>query len=394
VTDVSAEPSDANTGYAGVVEVLQALIGIDSVNRERGGKEDAERDIGRCLADRLRATGCAVHLQRVRDNVDNVIGILEVDKTRPFRIFCAHMDTVNVEGMTVDPFVADVRDGRVYGRGACDTKGSVAAMLTAFARYAAGPEPRNNTALLFSVDEETGKAGVKAFCDGFMNDRLGTVEGVVVGEPSEMKIVSAHGGCVRFAVETGGVACHSSKPHLGESAILNMMTIIRRLEEEYAPTLNARSHSLTGHAVCSVTRIEGGKEINIIPDRCVIHVDRRVVPGEDSDTVYREMVAFLEPYRESCRCRVHPPMVTDYPLDNPDGSAFIGKIRAVFDAGEWPSELCGVVMGTEASDFSRRGVPAVVIGPGSADQAHQNDEWVGIDQLQWAENAYFELMRM
>ena len=146
---MSAEPFDASTGNAAVVEVLQALIAIDSVNWERGGEPDAERDIGRYLAERLQATGCEVHLQRVRNNVDNVVGIFEVDKTRPFRMFCAHMDTVNVEGMTVDPFVADVRNGRVYGRGACDTKGSLAAMLTAFSHYVSDPDAQNNVALVF-----------------------------------------------------------------------------------------------------------------------------------------------------------------------------------------------------------------------------------------------------
>jgi succinyl-diaminopimelate desuccinylase len=377
---------------ADVVEALCELISINSINQERGGKKDAESEIGRYLIDCLKAIGCNAKLQHVRDNVDNVIGIFEVNKNRPFRIFCAHMDTVNAEGMTINPFDAELKNGRVYGRGACDTKGAIAAMLSALSRYVSGREPQNNIAVVFTVDEESGKTGIKKFCSSFIKEHFGKIEGVVVGEPSEMKIVSAHGGCVRFAIETGGVACHSSTPHLGESAILNMMKIIQKLELEYKPTLNDRQHPLIGKAVCNVTQIQGGKEINIIPDHCIIYIDRRVVPGEDSDVVYREMAAFFEPEKQSCRCRVHPPLLVDYPLHNSEDCAFLRKIKAVFNARNWPSETHGLLMGTEASDFSHMGIPSVVIGPGSVDQAHRNDEWVSIDQLQLAEEAYFELM--
>jgi acetylornithine deacetylase/succinyl-diaminopimelate desuccinylase family protein len=374
------------------IDVLKKLISIDSINNERGGKKDAEYEIGQYLTAYLKRIGCNVMLQHVRDNVSNVIGIIEIDKNYPSRIFCAHMDTVNIEGMTANPFDAVINEGRIYGRGACDTKASLAAMLTAFSRYVSDSRRFNNIAVLFTVDEESGKAGVKKFCGEFMKENFKDIEGVVVGEPTEMKIVSAHGGCVRFSIETGGIACHSSTPQLGESAILNMTKVIEKLEKEYKPSLSTRWHPLTGKAVCNVTRIQGGKEINIIPDNCVIHIDRRVVPGEDSDAVYKEIAAFLESEMQSCRCKVNPPMLVDYPLYNSDDCRFLQKVQAVFNALNWPSQPCGLMMGTEASDFSRIGVPALVIGPGSINQAHSNDEWVSLEHLQWAQDAYLELM--
>ena len=264
--------------------LLAGLIGYDTVNGHISGVPHPERKLAEYLEETARGLGFKAERLFLDADGFNLLVTHEVDRGRPWLLFESHLDTVTVEGMEIDPFQAKIENGRIYGRGACDTKGTGASMLWALKRYAAEAGGSNNIGILYSVDEEIGKSGAQKF----VSDQLPALGwrpvGVVVGEPTLLKPVVSHNGVARWKIHTRGVAAHSSDPSQGRSAISTMVRVIDQIETDYVPSLEA-SHPLTGRAQCSVNVIRGGAQINVIPDHCEIEVDRRVVPGEDVNDV-------------------------------------------------------------------------------------------------------------
>ncbi len=377
-----------------VIQTLQAMVRIDSVNSAISGKPKAESALGDWLSKCAKAYGLQVKRLPVEGRADQVLVTHEVDPDAPWLLFDSHMDTVAVDGMTVEPFGGEVREGRLYGRGACDTKGTGAAMLWALKRYAESGEIGNNVALFFGVDEEVGMHGVTTFLKHDYPKLGFTPAGVIVGEPTELHPVIAHNGVVRWRVQTHGVAAHSSVPHEGRSAISMMMRLIWAIEQGYIPSLNAE-HELTGHAACSVNLIKGGSAANIIPDRCVIDVDRRVVPGEDLSRLLPDFVDVLD------KVRREDPTI-DYTLDVgtnnppllPTGNvALTDFIKQVLAGHDLPTLVLGAPFGTHACHYANAGLPAVVIGPGEIDKAHTRDEYISLAQLEHGVEVYLGMMR-
>ena len=191
-----------------------------------------------------------------------------MDRQAPWLLFESHLDTVSVEGMTVDPFQGRILDGRLYGRGACDTKGTGAAMLWALFRYRQRGGP-NNVAILFTLDEEIGKTGVRTFVASQLTDLAWRPVGVVVGEPTRLRAVVAHNGVVRWRIRSGGRGRPLFESRQRTVRHCMITEVIGALEERYVPRLTAE-HPLTGKAQCSINLISGGTQINIIPEHCEI----------------------------------------------------------------------------------------------------------------------------
>ncbi|MDE2997642.1 MAG: M20 family metallopeptidase [Gemmatimonadota bacterium] len=381
------EPHDA------CESLLQAMVGFDTVNSAISGKPDAERALSVYLEAQAEAMGLDTRRLPVTGEGFNLLVTRQVDGQAPWLLFESHLDTVSVDGMTIDPFGGRVADGRMYGRGTCDTKGTGAAMLWALSRYSRGSGP-NNVAILFTLDEEIGKTGVRTFVASQLPDLDWRPAGVIVGEPTRLQAVVAHNGVVRWRIRTEGVAAHSSDPSRGQSAIRAMMEVIEALEERYIARL-ASEHPLTGRAQCSINLIRGGAQINMIPEHCEIHVDRRVVPGEDPDTVIPAVEGVLEELRtRSPHLTVvqKAPDMVDSPLDPAGGKAFGVFVASVLKSMGLPDELTGVGYGTDASSFSRAGIPAVVLGPGDIAQGHTANEWIELEQLRAGVDVYFNLM--
>jgi acetylornithine deacetylase len=312
----------------------------------------------------------------------------------PWVLFDSHLDTVTIDGMTIDPLAAQVRGGRLYGRGSCDTKGTGAAMLWALGEYARSERQPNNVALLFPVDEEFGMSGVRAFITRHYH-ALGFVpRGVIVGEPTLLRPFVAHNGAVRWRIATSGVAAHSSDPSRGISAIRKMVDVIGAIERDYIPGLTAR-HPLTGKAQCSINIIRGGQQINIVPDHCAIDLDRRVVPGERSEDVLPAVQAILDrltdrdPTMRTTQTRIFscPPLA---PTSNP---SFLQAVQQVLADMGLPTDPVGGPFATDGGDLATTGLPVVVIGPGDIAQAHTKDEWIALDQLHRGVELYGRLMR-
>ena len=391
-----------------LTETLCRLVAIPSVNpsgRDVSGPEFLETRLTDYLEELFHAMGLRCQRQHVSPGRDNIIARLD-GETPPesggrVLLFDAHQDTQPVDGMTIAPFDPVIRDGRLYGRGSCDTKGSMAAMLAALARLAE-ERPAGMPTVLMScpVDEESGFTGIRALTKLFNDDTLSrpteTIfprkpDAVVVGEPTGLNIVVAHKGAVRWRCCSRGLAAHSSNPAAGENAIYAMARVLPIFERYQAEAVrDVSAHPLCGGATLNVGTIHGGVSVNTVPDRCVVEIDRRVPPGEDTAAAYNHFMAYfaqqggLDFPVENERPFFELPSLSD------DGNREVADRLA--DAVRGVLGRCergGVAYGTHAGVYAAAGIPSVVFGPGHIEQAHTDDEWLPLDQLEQAAGIYY-----
>jgi acetylornithine deacetylase len=379
-----------------VTRLLADLVAIPSVNpmgRPLSGPGYLESGMTDYLERWLGGLGVPVERQTVDPGRDNLIARFESPGATRTILFDVHQDTVPVEGMTIPPFTPTVEGGRLYGRGACDVKAGMAAMLAAFARLVRErPAGAASVVLACTVDEEfthTGSSRLAATPHGAAL--------AVVAEPTRLQIVNCHKGAVRWKVRTQGVACHSSTPNLGVNAIYRMAEVVSALARHADDLARAEPHPVLGPPSLSVGRIEGGQSVNVVPDLCEIEVDRRVIPGErPADCMGSTEAALRERLGSLDGIEFLPAWVKMPPL-SPESTAAGGWVEAVGRAvarvtGSRPS-VSGVPYGTDAGPLSERGLPCLVFGPGDIAQAHTKDEWVDLDQVRQAADAYFEIAR-
>ncbi len=368
------------------------MVSLDSVNpaSDEGGRE---AKIIEYLAFVAAAFGFSVRRLPVADYGENLLILFDRGPNRPWILFDSHLDTVSVDNMSIDPFGGEVRDGKLWGRGACDTKGSGAAMLWALHEYARSGEYLNNVAVLFSVDEEVGMRGIRSFVDNDYPTLGFGRPGVVVGEPTKLRLVTAHNGVCRVRVRTHGVAAHASYPQAGRSAISAMAKIITELEQGYIAGLS-QSYELTGKAQCSINTIRGGSSTNVIPDLCEAEIDQRMVPGEDPDEVVAGLRSALSAIKES-----HPEIEYEMdvlflspPLTPVPNSPLAASARRALAREGLSEEETGVTYATNAGDLSKRGVDTIVFGPGDIAQAHTRNEWIDIEELKRSVRVYRAIM--
>ncbi|MFI4877076.1 MAG: M20 family metallopeptidase [Blastopirellula sp. JB062] len=381
------------------VEILQELIAIPSVNpmgKECSGAEYFEFGMTSWLVDFFRRLDVEYEVQEVTEGRCNVVARLNADEDAPTIMLDAHQDTVPVDGMTIAPFAPVIKEGRLYGRGACDVKGGMAAMLTAFARLATErPAGRANVIMSCSCDEEFSAQGArflaKRWQDAGATDSLvsSPPDFCVVAEPTDLNVIVAHRGVVRWKVETRGIACHSSRPHEGRSAIYDMAQVIQALQR-YADDLPRRvgAHPLCGTPTLSVGRILGGTSVNIVPEHCEIEIDRRTSPGERADQVWKEIDVYLRQETDA-NFVMQPPWIDADSLSDETNQAWADRLIRHIQAVSGPCEKQGAWYCTNASSFDAGGVPSVVYGPGSIAQAHTADEWIEIEQLRQASETYY-----
>ena len=242
------------------------MVSFDTVNPEFEGKVGGEAKLAEHLEIVAHSWGLQTRRCPVAGGLFNLLITTEVARDAEWLLFESHLDTVSHAGMTVPATELTVIDGRLHGRGACDTKGSGAAMLWSLKHYAADAKRERNAGVLFSVDEEARMRGAHAFAARELHE-FKRLRGIVVGEPTQLQPVVAHNGALRWRTTTRGVAAHSSDPTKGRSAIRAMLDVVDALETKFVP-LAQREFPLTGRAAASVNVIGGGTAVNIIPDRC------------------------------------------------------------------------------------------------------------------------------
>ena len=396
-----------------LVETLSQLVAIPSVNpmgRPLSGPEYYEYRLTEYLEQFFRRLGLPCQRQTIAPLRDNIVARLEgtvpPERGGPLLMFEAHQDTVPVDGMVIPPWEPTVRQGRLYGRGACDIKGGMAAMLWALARLAderaapGGETPPMPTLIMAcTVNEEHGFSGAQDLRHLWEDQAPGLIprppDACVVAEPTSLQVVVAHKGAVRWRLSTRGRAVHSSQPHLGDNALYKMARVLLALEQ-YAQEVQRTvpHHPLCGPATLSVGTITGGISVNTVPDRCTIEIDRRLLPGEETHAAYAEVQDYLSrSLGDGLALEHEPPFLIGPALADTHNQLLGARLAEVARSVVGRSELVGVPYGTDASKIAAAGVPSVVFGPGSIAQAHTADEWIDLEQLALAAEVYYRFAR-
>jgi succinyl-diaminopimelate desuccinylase len=359
-------------------KLLRELIAIPSVNPSFLPPNDprvGEQRVADYLAAVAASAGLDVEFREVLPGRSNLLArLLPINKVKQRIMLAPHMDTVGEPGTHASMFEPRVHNGRLFGRGACDTKGCVAAMLTALMSLARSAGRPKETEIVFVglIDEEDGQRGSRALADsGFKADLA------IVGEPTRLQVVTAHKGDVWLRMETIGKAAHGARPELGRNAVHSMARVVELLETTYAKQLRRRRHPLLRHATVNVGTIAGGTQPNIVPARCAISVDRRTLPGETDRSVFREIRALLRQHHldarmVSTRNGVCLPLETD--RDLPLVRQFMNCVRQ--------TKPVGVDFFCDAAVLAGGGTPSVVFGPGDIAQAHTAEEWISLRSLE------------
>jgi acetylornithine deacetylase len=358
---------------SGLLEELIALPSVNPAFLPARHPHAGEGRVAEFLAAVAADVGLEVEFQKALPHRPNlVVRLLSKSKPSQRILLAPHLDTVNVADEA--QFTPRKKGGRLYGRGACDTKGSVAAMMSALCSLARSKQRPGRTEIVFAglIDEENAQSGSRALVkNGFKADLA------IVGEPTRLQVVTAHKGSLWLQIETRGKAAHGASPHLGRNAVHAMARVVDFLETNYATRLSKRQHPLLGHATVSVGSIAGGSQPNIVPDRCVISVDRRTLPGETEAGVCREIGVFLMDKNLPAKVtgqKIAPCVPLETNVKLPLVRQFmrsVGQTRPV-----------GVNFFCDAAVLGHGGIPSVVFGPGDIAQAHTADEWISLASLE------------
>jgi acetylornithine deacetylase len=360
-------------------KLLSELIALPSVNPAFLPPGDA-RAGEQCVADFVAVTaaraGLEIEFQKALPGRVNLIARLRPKgKISQTILLAPHLDTV--PAVSEKQFMPRKVGDRLFGRGACDTKGSVAAMLSALCVLAKSSGRPRATEIIFAglVDEESAQAGSRAFAKSRLKADL-----AIVGEPTNLQIITAHKGNIWLQLETHGKSAHGSRPELGRNAVHAMARLVDALETDYAAILRKRRpHPLLGHATVNVGTICGGTQPNIVPDACVITVDRRTLPGETEAGVKREIETFLA--RKKLRATFsNARSAPCLPMETP---ASLPLVRQ-FLRGIGQRKPAGVNFFCDAAILAQSGIPSIVFGPGDIAQAHTADEWISLRSLERA----------
>lgn len=374
------------------VEMLRELVSIPSVNPGFRTEDDrseifGEKRIAEYLADYFKRAGCKVWLDEVFPGRSNLIALLAGGKKGRSIALQTHLDTVQITGMTVDPWGR--KDGdRLYGRGSCDTKASTAAFACAVRQFAESSKLDADLYFIGTVDEENGFGGSRHLGKRYRFDAC------IVGEPTKLKAVTAHKGSVRFSLVAEGTSAHTSTPELGRNAVFEMFDLMQDFRIAFDRFTGSRTHRLTGAATWTPTKIRGGVGLNTVPEVCSIAIDRRLVPGEQPEDVIR----FIDDWSRRCLeegrpWRVGDIIMSDPPFEsNPDGPPAAALRQALAEAG-LDAEAKGVPYGTDATKIAAGGTPCVIFGPGDIAQAHKSDEWIDLPQVALASDIIIEAVK-
>ncbi|MDB4720484.1 M20 family metallopeptidase [Verrucomicrobiales bacterium] len=366
--DNRADPTTLN-------KLLSSFIRIPSVNPDGdpGTEQEntGEYEMARAVGNFLEKIGAEVWYDEVEPDRPNVIGRFPGFEGKPQILLGPHLDTVGVGGMTVDPFGGQRRDGKIYGRGASDTKGTLAAMLWALSEIGSEKIRDLDIGVTFVgfMGEETGQPGSRHFAQQYGSE----YDFALVGEPTGNDLVYRHKGTLWLKIKSMGQAAHGSMPERGDSAISKMVELIRLLESDFREDLLSSEYfdELLGYPTINIGVISGGTRTNIVSEECTIEIDFRLTPqlgGEDALKLFKKFLSnhkFNE-IKIDIKLRCEP---LNTPVDNP-------FIKGLSNLSNDP-KLVGAPWFCDAAVLSAEGgIPAVAAGPGHIDQAHTADEWI------------------
>ncbi|HKQ38861.1 MAG TPA: M20/M25/M40 family metallo-hydrolase [Verrucomicrobiae bacterium] len=367
-------------------KLVRELIALPSVNPAFLPANDAhagENRVAEFIAAIATRAGLEVEFRPVYPTRSNLLATYTPSGKPKRKVLLApHMDTVGAPGAVFTP---QLKGNRLYGRGACDTKGSIAVMLSALLELTESPERPSQTEIVFAglVDEESLQAGSRALAASKFK-----ADFAIVGEPTRCKVVTAHKGAVWLKLETHGKAAHGAKPELGRNAVYEMARVCTLLETQYTAQLLKRRHALLEHGTINVGAIRAGQQPNIVPAHCSALIDRRTLPGETNASVVRELRTLfgahgLSPTFSSIHPHPCPALETD--RAHPMVQQFMTHARQRSPEG--------VTFFSDAAVLAAGGIPSVLFGPGDIAQAHTPDEWIDVAQLEQGKTALLKFLQ-
>ena len=372
------------------VRYLRDYIAIPSVNPM--GRSDipdeisGERRYAEHLLEQLRRIGLDAELVGTPER-PSVIAEARSARASETVLIASHLDTVPVDGMQIDPFDPVLRDDRIFGRGSCDTKGGMAALVAAVERLLESGQLAKNVILVGEADEELGSQGARDVLE-----KLGVAmpDWAIATEPTEMRVMTAHKGIAIARLNAHGRACHSSRPEEGQNAIVQLAKAVLALDELAAELRNSL-HPKLGSGTLSVGLIEGGQAPNMVPDEAHLICDRRLLPGEDEELVRSQIETILA--REGlsgvdiASCELGKP-----PLETAEDHPAVRSCQNALASVGLATDPSFGTFGTDAGVFSSVGIPSVVLGPGSIEQAHTAREHVPIAEIEAMTELLVELL--
>ena len=359
-----------------VNKLLRNLVAIDSVNPSLVPGGAGEREISGFIASEMRSFGMDVEVTEVAPGRPNVVGLLEGRAQGKSLMFCGHIDTVGVEGMS-SPFDPIERDGRLYGRGAGDQKGGVAAMIEAARSLAnSGSMKAGRLIVAAVVDEEYASIGADSLVKNWHADAA------VVTEPTDLIVSIGHKGFSWVQITTEGRAAHGSQPLEGRDAILRMGRVLSRLEGLDRKLQSQPPHPVLGTPSLHGSLIEGGRELRTYPDRCVLQIERRTIIGESSNIALEEAEDILatlaqeDPdFQGSAQL-----LFSRAPYETPEGYELPSILESVLSCSGRSAKRAGMTYWTDAAILGQAGIPSVIFGPGGGGY-HGLEEYVRVEEV-------------
>jgi acetylornithine deacetylase len=379
----------AAMGLSGDLEKLVCeLVAIESVNPDLVSTGSGESKIAAFVASWLAAEGLEVQVAEPVPGRASVIAVLAGTGGGTSLMLNAHMDTVGAGGMK-DPFTPMRREGRVYGRGAYDMKGSLAAIMIV-AREAKKLKLRGDVIVAAVADEEVASVGTAAVLKRIEADAA------IVTEPTEMRLCLAHKGFAWLEVETRGVAAHGSRPDLGVDAVAHMGRILTGVLELDRRLRTGRAHLLLGTGTIHASLIEGGQELSTYPARCVVKLERRTIPGEDGASAVGEIEALIAAARsEDPALEATARLLLERPPSQLGADSFVTEAveRAATEVMRRQPEVIGVAYWMDMALSNAIGIPTVAFGP-SGEGAHADVEWVDVASLETCVQVYLRTVEL
>ena len=369
-----------------VIALLRDLVAINSVNPTLVPGAPGERAIAGLIAADLRRSGLDVVEETVVPGRPNVVGVLEGRTKGRTLMFCGHTDTVGVSGMA-DPFTPVERGGRLYGRGAQDMKGGVAAMMSAAATVAARGGVKAGRLIVAAVaDEEHSSIGADALVKRWRADAA------IVTEPTDLAIAVGHKGFAWVDIIVDGKAAHGSRPADGQDAILRLGRVLARLEALDAVLQARPAHPLLGNGSLHASMIQGGRELSSYPDRASLQMERRTLPSEPESTALEEVQAILDALaREDATFRGRAtPMFSRPAYEVPADHELPHALAAALARAGGQPRIAGASFWTDAAILGHAGIPSILFGPGGAG-LHSTEEYVNVSDVVTCRDALVEL---
>jgi acetylornithine deacetylase len=361
------------------VALTRALTRIDSRNPTLAPDSGGEAEIAAALAGVLSDWGFSTELTDSAPGRPNLVARVGPPES-PAMMFMGHLDTVGVEGMTHDPFAADIKGGRIYGRGSADMKSGVASMCVAALRAleSSGDRAKRQIIIAAVTDEEYESLGTRALIESGVS-----AECAIIAEPTRLAICPAHRGFVWAEIEFTGRAAHGSRYDIGVDAIRHAGLVLAELDELETVTLHGRTHPLLGRASVHASTITGGVGISTYPDRCVLAIERRTIPGETADAILAEIEAVCE------RVAARRPELSvsvrligaQLPSDVAPDAAVVKAVERALRAEGLPAPVEGLSAWTDAALLNEAGISTICFGPGDIALAHSAEEFVPVDEI-------------